>query len=1551
MEYNFHEDLCVICKEDFEEEAPVTVTRKGIATLITHCVKQNQSDLNTYLIQRASTTPVAKVLVHKECRRKFTHPSRKLEKDDDQAAVPDAKKLRSSFQPFNWKEDCVLCCQPAVDRRHPDRKQVRTVTTLPIRNTILETCDSRGDTWAAEVRTRLHGCIDLVAAEAVYHGDCLSRFSQQKDLKTPSITNKVVGRPVDQQMMKWFEMLCHWLESEGDAELYTLGEVHDKMKELSGESEVYTIKRLKQKLEEHYKECIFFAEVGGRSNVVCFRNMAKHIINDKWYADKKANIEDESERIVTAAAKIIKAEIREREYEHDIYPTKSDISDIERNKQWVPDHLLKLLAIIIPSELRQSSIGQCILQSARPRSVIAPIPFGLGVELDHVFGSKWLITELYKLGFASSYDEVTTYKQCIIQTESPESVLAEYFPGTFTQWVADNVDHNVGTLDGQNTFHGMGIIAVSTPEGSVPLVSPSRVIQRKKRSKVNDVVKDKGVPIIQYISPHEKGLNSLIYKPILHLQAPHIIPSTVYFDLLWHSGWHFSTPTRPRPSWSGFMQHVFSDSLHPTPKSEVLFLPIIDLNPSDQCCIYSTLLYVQCQAEKLSIPTPCITFDQPLWVKAVDIIKDKSMNIVCRLGGFHTMMSFMGSIGSMMKGSGLEEVLETVYGPNAVTHMMSGKAVARALRGHFLVEAALMNKLMAEVLPANQAEDESSRSQNSDATSIANYQASSSGVNIVEIEKDQHPLPESSAITVSTGSVTPDREMESDEEMETTPPATDQSCDVHVENKLDINEKIKIRDLYCGVKDKVIPCDNVAESQELQKLDRCLIELQTALVDRSPTAALWFQYIEYVQTLKLFIRAERIGNWGMHLLAVGKMMNLFAATGHINYAKSSRLYLQMMLMLPNEHPWLHQCFMEQGFHTVRRSSRFWAGLWTDLTIEQALMRSIKSRGGLTRERGVTETVQLQWVYSMHECAAVHNAMTSLTNVKHTASEQHKEWGESRSKRDYEDLKHIEEWFDHHEPFDMNEPRLRSLSSGLTASEGDGINCHKTEEIGMAIQKQLDNVKVAEASIKRSNKVKSLDQLLPAVKVDKQKLHINPDILFSRLIVIVQREDDMAPYFQYELSPIPTSLFKDNAMRKAEKSQLAKALQSGVEPCQLKQQLVYVLDGGALLHRVKWIKGKGTSYKDVAMQYVDYVASWYGKCCIVFDGYEGPSIKDHEHQRRVGKSCADIQLSETMKAHHDQQSFLSNGKNKTSFILLLARRLESAGHIVHISSGDADTLIVASALHFAEQGHDVSVEADDTDIIVLLMYHWKPNMADIYFRPKPTKKKELLAWKVKDLVNKAGEIVTSNLLFIHAWCGCDTTSATFGHGKTNLLKKMKQSEELQQISSVISNPQATEEEVGNAGIRLFVILYGGREEDTLGGLRFAKFMAMVSSCKGELKPWKLPPTDRAAHFHSLRVHLQVMVWSELKDTGFDPEQWGWNLTGLVLTPVMTDRDAAPQSLLQFVRCKCKLSSRNPCGNNGCSCRKNGLKCVTACGDCRGDNCKNAEELILADDDEY
>ena len=63
--------------------------------------------------------------------------------------------------------------------------------------------------------------------------------------------------------------------------------------------------------------------------------------------------------------------------------------------------------------------------------------------------------------------------------------------------------------------------------------------------------------------------------------------------------------------------------------------------------------------------------------------------IVLVLGGFHTEMSFLGTIGSLMSGAGLSEALSQVYAEGSVEQMLNGKAVSLAVRGRLLVDRAL----------------------------------------------------------------------------------------------------------------------------------------------------------------------------------------------------------------------------------------------------------------------------------------------------------------------------------------------------------------------------------------------------------------------------------------------------------------------------------------------------------------------------------------------------------------------------------------------------------------------------------------------------------------------------------------------------------------------------------------------------------------------------------------------------------------------------------------------------------------------------------------------
>ena len=111
--------------------------------------------------------------------------------------------------------------------------------------------------------------------------------------------------------------------------------------------------------------------------------------------------------------------------------------------------------------------------------------------------------------------------------------------------------------------------------------------------------------------------------------------------------------------------------------------------------------------------------------------------------------------------------------------------------------------------------------------------------------------------------------------------------------------------------------------------------------------------------------------------------------------------------------------------------------------------------------------------------------------------------------------------------------------------------------------------------------------------------------------------------------------------------------------------------------------------------------------------------------------------------------------------------------------------------------------------------------------------------------------------------------------------------------------------------------------------------MASSDRANIDPAVLPPSPRAAFFHGLRVHHQVLVWKDLSQVDKDPLRWGWKIENSNYIPVMTDVEAGPPELLKIVRCGCK----GPCGAR-CSCRKAGLKCSSTCKECHGLTCSNA-----------
>jgi len=331
--------------------------------------------------------------------------------------------------------------------------------------------------------------------------------------------------------------------------------------------------------------------------------------------------------------------------------------------------------------------------------------------------------------------------------------------------------------------------------------------------------------------------------------------------------------------------------------------------------------------------------------------------------------------------------------------------------------------------------------------------------------------------------------------------------------------------------------------------------------------------MEMVGILRKYIRAERTGNWELHLQTLSDKLRYLAASGHNNYTKSVLVYLQQMHDLQDKHPDVYEHF-KAGLHIVRRSDRHWAGLSSDLVIEQVLMRSMKTSGGLTRGRGMTEQQRLIWSLSMPACADVNRAMQELTGVIYNTGEQNKDMAKARQVRDWKDTHVVLKYLQERNPF-TSDTSLRSISTGVHAHST--VNVDHVKDVGKVILASMEGKTAAEYSFKRVNQAVTL-YMKCAVKIGGVAVQIDPQLLFQGLTVAARATGNMKDVFKYELCSYPSALFDSTLLlREPQKPVLANAIWTLLTPDSfgITGEVQYVLDGGALLQRILGHKGQHT----------------------------------------------------------------------------------------------------------------------------------------------------------------------------------------------------------------------------------------------------------------------------------------------------------------------------------------------------------------------------------------
>ena len=517
--------------------------------------------------------------------------------------------------------------------------------------------------------------------------------------------------------------------------------------------------------------------------------------------------------------------------------------------------------------------------------------------------------------------------------------------------------------------------------------------------------------------------------------------------------------------------------------------------------------------------------------------------------------------------------------------------------------------------------------------------------------------------------------------------------------------------------------------------------------------------------------------------------------------------------------------------------------------------------------------------------------------------------------------------------------LSNIVTGVTAPAS--VNVHKLHSIGSGIVAKMKENPVFTFKAKRSDRVKTLGSAAAVTSTVDADIEIDPALLFQRMMTVAASSDmNLADIMHYELCAFPPALFESRSMlRKADKSQLAHAIlkksdELRTEVVEIQSTDQYVIDGGSLLQRIPW--HKHDTYENIANSYATFTLQHYGKAIIVFDGYDdSPSIKDMTHRRRRNSQMSTaVKFTKDMKFVGQKDKFLSNDKNKQLIILLIAEKLRKHGCTVQHAVGDADVDIVRAAILSSEHS-STTIIGEDTDLLILLLYHAKNYGFKLYYRSDIKRGSSMNpVYDILGIQALLGTDICKYLLFLHAYTGCDTTYRFFSVGKAKAFGHLLKEKELQVVANIFCSEDSQHVDIENAGKKALLVLYGCRKMDSINTLRHRMLLEKVVAAKSFVTPERLPPTESATKYHSFRTYYQIRAWQSTEEN-LNPKEWGWYEKDNSFWPTICDLPPAPDLLLNMIRCSCTTH----CATMRCACKKNVMPCSAACGECQVSGCDN------------
>ena len=796
------------CGGDDANQPLTSAGPKRVRTII-RCSKARKDRLHVDLERRLQSDENTEIKCHKNCVSSYTlhsHVQRLLKRahvKSDPCAdnTPTKRSRRSDTSSFDFKTCCLFCgnlCEIKRYGKNPNRWRravlCRTAdrgNQKTFKQNVLDICISRHDEVAEMVKLRLMGTLsDLHAADARYHDECRKSFMACRSVSAAAARQDTQTAEVETAIKATASLMKVDM-----SRIWNSVEVHEMYQENGGHK--HSRRTIVSKMLETLGPDLLLMSGVGVASLLIFRSTASKLIN------LVASEEDEAtEASIDKIAIKIAQESKQLSGMRGSYQTRIDLDAALDEVSPTLTSLLSRISDKLHRTLPGALIGNMVTNVITNRATTLQTALGVLVS------RKTLIETMFDFRVTCSYDEVQRFKasaaKAAVDRASQRGVADA--AGGLIQVVADNFDANISSQNGLVSTHSLAML-LTFKDGTSEASSDDTAIRRLTREELKMPVAE-DVAVHRYKGPKKTEMPvQMARRAVLPLRV--LAHQTVQLTRSRDLDFKFLkrvTSEENAPEFAGYNVGLCREQGQSVqPATKAIYTPLIDMAPADPDTMLTAMEEAQRLTNKCGQNVTIFTNDQQLYRIAVNITwvyPERFALFIPRLGGMHTIMSFVGCVGKLMADSGLEDVMKAAFG--GVAHMLIGNKFPQNVRAL---------RLVAE-------------------------------------------------------------------------------------------EIIRLTVAHSTTSDELM--NNLAQ-----------------IAAESSTAQLWIEnLVKPVFIMMAFVRAEREGDWPLHLWAVKEMLPYFFAAGHHHYARYGLYYLRSMEKLHGD---VLERFLK-GEHVMRHKKGLWNGI-------------------------------------------------------------------------------------------------------------------------------------------------------------------------------------------------------------------------------------------------------------------------------------------------------------------------------------------------------------------------------------------------------------------------------------------------------------------------------------------------------------------------------------------------------------------------------------------------------------------------------------------------